>query len=163
MPISLVMLIGLPGSGKSFVAQQLQCHYPGSPLIATDQIRAQLFGDEAIQGTWLRVWREVESQFRSAVTQIQQQHSPLAIYDATNVVRRQRKDAIQLARITGFNHLTGYWLDPPLETCLQRNRQRHRRVPEAIIWKMHRQLTDAPPSLTDGLDRLIHTLNPVLI
>jgi predicted kinase len=163
MTISLIMMIGLPGSGKSFAAQQLHHYHLRSPLISTDRIREQLFGDEAIQGAWLRVWREIETQFRLAVTQIQQQQAPLAIYDATNAARRQRKEAIQLAKTVGFNHITGYWLDPPLKTCLQRNQQRHRQVPEEIIHKMHRQLTGAPPSLSDGLDRLVHTLSPVLI
>lgn len=152
---SLILMIGLPGSGKSFMAKQLQQRYPGSLLISTDAIRAQLFGDEAIQGAWLRVWRTVEAQFREAVKRILQGNAPLAIYDATNAARRQRKDAIALARETGFTHITGFWIDAPLELCLERNSRRDRYVPEEIIQKMQRQLSDAPPSLADGLDFLV--------
>ena len=46
----LILLIGLPGSGKSSLAEQLVAQSPGSAIISTDAIRAQLFGDEGIQG-----------------------------------------------------------------------------------------------------------------
>jgi len=152
---SLILMIGLPGSGKSFMAQRFQQQYSESLLISTDAIRAQLFGDEAIQGSWLRVWGRVEAQFQEAVKEILQGNAPLAIYDATHAARRQRKDAIALARETGFTHITGFWIDTPLELCLERNFRRDRHVPEEIIQKMHRQLSDAPPSLADGLDFLV--------
>ncbi len=163
----LILLIGLPGSGKSFVARQLVAECPHRQLIATDTIRAQLFGDEAYQGPWGLIWQEVERQFRQAVTH-QRGHFlyedsktsrtviPQAIYDATNAARRSRKSAIALAKDTGFSRITGLWIDTPLSLCLFRNRQRQRQVPEKIILQMHQQLTDAPPKLSEGFHRLIH-------
>lgn len=124
-------------------------------LISTDAIRAQLFGDEAIQGAWLLVWRQIESQFRQALWQIEGGQAKEAIYDATNAARQQRKEALALARETGFTHITGLWLDIPVWLCLARNRRRQRQVPDEVIFRMHRKLRDAPPSLEDGLDRLI--------
>ncbi|MGF1480295.1 MAG: AAA family ATPase [Cyanophyceae cyanobacterium] len=151
----LILLIGLPGSGKSSLARQLTVVYPRSQIIATDAIRAQLFGDEAVQGPWQLVWRQVEVQFRSAVESIQAGSIPQAIYDATNVARRQRREAIALARATGFTHLSGLWLDTPLPVCLERNRRRERFVPVTVIERMYRQLRGAPPALDEGLDRLV--------
>ena len=78
-----------------------------------------------------------------------------AIYDATNAQRRHRRKVIALARATGFTHITGLWLDTPVWLCLARNRRRVRQVPEDVIFRMHRQLRDAPPTLEEGLDRLI--------
>lgn len=153
---SLLLLIGLPGSGKSTLAQQLLAEAPHRQLISTDAIRSQLFGDEAIQGPWLLVWREVQRQFQQAVVQISCGAATEAIYDATNVKRRNRREVIALARATGFTHITGLWLDTPVWLCLARNRRRDRQVPEDVIFRMHRQLRDAPPTLTEGLDRLIH-------
>jgi predicted kinase len=146
----LILLIGLPGSGKSSLAQQLVAECPHNQLIATDAIRAQLFGDESIQGSWLLVWREVQRQFSQAVEEKRQ-----AIYDATNAARKQRREAIATARDRGFTQITGLWLDTPVQECLERNRLRSRQVPEEVILQMYRQLVDAPPTLADGLDRLI--------
>jgi predicted kinase len=114
-----------------------------------------LFGDEAVQGCWLNVWREVDRELRQAVQAIASGPTQQAIYDATNVVRKSRRQAIALARGTGFTHLTGIWLNEPLEVCLQRNQQRDRQVPDEVIERMNRRLWGAPPAIQDGFDCLI--------
>jgi predicted kinase len=149
----LIFLIGLPGSGKSFLAAHLAHQHPGQVLISTDAIRAQLFGDESVQGTWRLIQLEIQRQMQQAVQQMLEA-SPAAIYDATNTRRKNRRAAIVLARSAGFRHITGVWLDPSLEICLERNRTRDRQVPEHVIYRMYRQLRGAPPSLSDGLDCL---------
>jgi len=146
----LILLVGLPGSGKSSLASRLLAEWPRSQVISTDAIRAQLFGLESVQGSWVLVWRQIHRQLLQAV-----EHSPIAIYDATNAVRHHRIEAIALARATGFTNITGIWLDTPLNICLKRNRQRDRVVPEEVILQMHASLLEAPPTLQDGLDRLI--------
>jgi predicted kinase len=147
----LILLIGLPGSGKTTLAHKLLAEYSGSHLICTDSIRAQLFGSQEVQGSWLLVWRQVHEQMRQAVAL-----SAMAIYDATNAVRRYRKDAIALARTTGFTHIIGVCLDTPLTLCLERNQKRDRTVPEEVILQMHASLLNAPPTQQEGFDYLIH-------
>jgi predicted kinase len=151
----LIFLIGLPGSGKSSLARQLVSENQGHLLISTDAIRGQLFGDEAIQGPWFLIWQQLQQQFSKAVLGICERQLETAIYDATNAVCKQRREAIALARETGFTQITGLWLDLPVWLCLARNRRRQRQVPDAVILRMHRQLREAPPSVADGLDRLI--------
>jgi len=151
----LIFLIGLPGSGKSTLAMALLQQCPQRRLVSTDAIRAALFGDAAVQGPWLKVWQAVEQQFTETVAQIQQGEVREGVFDATNVVRRQRRLAIALARRCGFTQITGLWMDTPLELCLARNQGRDRRVPEEIIQSMHRCLWGAPPSLADDLDELL--------
>lgn len=124
-------------------------------LISTDAIRCQLFGDEATQGPWLPIWREVQRRFGQAVIRISSGVAREAIYDATNTRRRSRREVIALARATGFAQITGIWMDTPVWLCLARNRRRDRVVPESVIFRMQRQLRDAPPSLQEGLDNLI--------
>jgi len=153
--LPLILLIGLPGSGKTTLAQRIQASSSGYLIISTDRIRAQLFGDEAIQGSWLLIWRQVQQQMQQAIAQIHEQKSIAVLYDATNVVRRDRRQLLVQLRSIGFNHLTGLWVDTPLPLCLERNQQRLRQVPEAVILRMHRRLTGAPPSLAEGLDCLI--------
>ena len=151
----LILLMGLPGSGKSTLAQALLNSHRDCLLISTDAVRSQLFGNEAIQGSWLKIWLEVRRQFQDAVLQIGLGRASLAIYDATNVVRKQRRQAIDLARKTGFSHITGLWVNTPLSVCLTRNWNRDRKVPEEVILRMNRRLTGAPPSTEEGLDHLI--------
>ncbi len=146
----LILLIGLPGSGKSTLAKQLLAECPQIQLISTDAIRGQLFGNEAIQGSWLLIEREIQRQLQLAVVS-----SQTAIYDATNAKRSDRRDTIILTRNLGFTHIIGIWLDTPVWLCLARNQKRLHHVPEEIIFRMYRQLRDAPPSVEEGLDCLI--------
>jgi predicted kinase len=146
----LILLIGLPGSGKSTLAKKLLTECPQMPLISTDTIRGQLFGSQAVQGSWLLIWREIKRQLQQAIST-----ENTAIFDATNAQRRHRREVIALARDLGFTHITGIWVDTPVWLCLARNKKRSRQVPEEIILRMHRQLRDATPSLEEGLDRLI--------
>lgn len=157
----LLLLIGLPGSGKSTLAAQLLQTDPRRQLISTDAIRAQLFGDEAVQGDWRLVGREVERQLRQAVLAIQAGTATEAVYDATNVVRKQRRQAIALSRACGFTHITGIWLNTPLKVCLHRNQARDRQVPPAVIERMYRRLWGAPPATSEGLDELITGSSPI--
>ncbi len=143
----LILLIGLPGSGKSTLAKKLLAECPQMSLISTDAIRGQLFGSQAVQGSWLLIWREIEGQFQQATSTYK-----TAIFDATNAQRRHRREVIALARDLGFTHVRGIWVDTPVWLCLARNKRRSRQVPEEIILRMHRQLRDAPPSLEEGLD-----------
>ncbi|MUG98898.1 AAA family ATPase [Scytonema sp. UIC 10036] len=146
----LLLLIGLPGSGKSTLAQHLLADCPQMQIISTDTIRRQLFGGEAVQGPWLVLWREVLRQFQETIAT-----GNIAIYDATNAQRRQRREVIASAREIGFTHITGVWIDTPVWLCLARNKKRQRQVPEEVIFRMHRQLRDAPPSLEEGLNDLL--------
>jgi predicted kinase len=149
----LILLIGLPGSGKTTLARQLV--ESGHLLISTDAIRAQLFGDEAIQGSWLKVWLEVQRQFQQAIARITQGEGRSAVFDATNAVRRHRRQVILSAQAIGFTRITGLWLDTDLEVCLERNRNRSRQVPEDVILRMHRCLMGAMPSVQEGMHDLI--------
>jgi predicted kinase len=146
----LLLIIGLPGSGKSTLAKKLLVECPQMQLISTDAIRGQLFGNEAIQGSWLVIERQIQRQLQVAIVS-----GKTAIYDATNAQRGHRREALASARDLGFTHITGMWVDTPVWLCLARNKRRLRQVPEEIILRMHRQLRDAPPTVAEGLDCLI--------
>ncbi|ERN42765.1 putative kinase [Rubidibacter lacunae KORDI 51-2] len=156
MTIPLILLIGLPGSGKSTFARAVATDFPDTQIVSTDAIRADLYGNAAIQGSWLHVWKHAEVRLCRAVESIRRGHCPGAIYDATNVVRRHRRDAIACARACGFTRITGVFLDLPLPMCLQHNDRRDRVVPTEVMLGMDRKLRAAPPSHSDGLDALLH-------
>ena len=156
----LVLLIGIPGSGKTSLATQLALNANGC-VVSTDRIRAGLFGDESTQGPWGLVWREVQNQFATAVLHIHLGQAAFAIYDATNARRRSRREAVLLARRSGFDYITAVWLNLLLQVCLERNQQRLRQVPEPVIQRMHRQVWCCPPRLDEGFDRVLHADMPL--
>jgi predicted kinase len=150
--IPLWIMIGLPGSGKSTWAARFSRNTPPLALIATDQIRQALFGEEAIQGPWMCVWTRVTHDLQQAVWQTRQDLLAGAIYDATNTQRQDRQIVLQTARRLGFTRLMAVWCDSPLAICLDRNQRRSRHVPEAVIQTMARQLAGAPPHCDEGFD-----------
>lgn len=152
-PISAChMLIGPPGSGKSTVAQHLQQLLPGSCLISTDQIRQQLYGNEAYQGDW----NEISAQVKTAITAALQANQAV-IYDATNARRPWRMTFLQ--EFSGAEPWVGWHLTTPLRQCQQWNQQRDRAVPRKVIDQMHQALHRFPPLAGEGFD-LVQTLDP---
>ena len=158
-PIPLVVLVGIPGSGKSTWAKAYVAQHPDYCLVSTDQIRASLYGDEAVQGDWRQVWRQVLTQWQRGIEQVQQGKLTGVLYDATNTRRRNRRQVIVTARTLGFNPITLVWFDVPLTVGLSRNRLRSRQVPPEVIVAMHRQLCGAAPSLAEDVDQ-IQRLSP---
>jgi predicted kinase len=143
--IACHFLIGLPASGKSTLAQIL-AQESGGLIISTDRVRAQLYGDEAVQGVWQEIEKEVFSQVKGAIDQRQS-----VIYDATNANRLWRTGFLQQVADFGDLRWIGWYLDLPVEVCKQRNRERDRLVPESVIDSMAAELVQFPPDVSDGL------------
>jgi predicted kinase len=140
-------LIGVPGSGKSTFARQL-ARVTGGAIVSTDRIRAQLFGDEAIQGDWRAIEAEAIAKIRSTA----RDRRPV-IYDATNAKRCWRIE--MLHKLGDLDVLwMGWYLTPPLSRCQQFNRQRDRQVPDAVIEAFYRSLRRFPPIDAEGFARV---------
>ena len=144
------IIVGVPGSGKSTLAEQMVKYNPSYQIVSTDRIRAQLYGDEAIQGNWQAIQEEVFSQIEQALSA---QH-PI-IYDATNFKRPQRIAFLQ--KLAKYQNV--YWvawhLQTPLATCIDRNQLRSRQVPDAVIQTMHQWLSTFPPIPAEGFANVI--------
>lgn len=144
-----LMLIGLPGSGKSSFARQLVEQSPRWQLLSTDALREQLFGQASIQGPWSAIEQALDQQLRAA----RLAQRPV-ILDSTQARRRHRRLALAQLAQAGYGAVGGLWLREPLGRCCQRNRDRDRQVPRAVIQAMHRSLTAAPPRLDEGFSQL---------
>ena len=142
-------LIGSPGSGKSTLASKLAQLDPTAVIVATDAIRALLFGDDLIQGEWSLVEKEVLFQMEAAFCAGRK-----VIYDATNAKREWRCSMLNLLAEKNISWL-GWQITTPLETCLQWNQQRQRQVPASVIEKMYYTLQEVPPQATEGFIALV--------
>lgn len=151
VPLICHILIGCPGCGKSTFAAQLHQLYPTAKVVSTDQIRAELFGDENIQGNWALVEEQVISQIKQAI-----QAEQAIIYDATNAKKEWRVAllkqlmALSLKEYKQEVQWVGWYLQTPLEVCKVWNKQRNRQVPELVIEELFQSLQDNPPDESEG-------------
>jgi predicted kinase len=138
------LLIGLPSSGKSTLAEQMQFIIPNSRIVSTDRIRQELYGDASYQGEWSDIEAVILIQVQSAIAQ-----NCSVIYDATNAQRVWRMTLLhKLAEIAP--NWVGWHLKTPRQTCHQWNQQRDRIVPRAVIDRYDQQLRQFPPIAAEG-------------
>lgn len=138
----LIVLIGLPGSGKSTWAAAQH-----ATILSSDAMRLLLSGDENNQLIHARVF----STLRYLLKQRLELGATPTILDATNLRRKDRKPWLQLA---ARHHATveAVFFDVPLATALARNASRARIVPPAAIERLAARLQ--PPSRDEGFARI---------
>jgi predicted kinase len=147
------LLVGPPSSGKTTLAHQLQSHLPNAIVISTDALRAELFGDAAIQGPWVEIETLLLSRIRTAVAE----HRSV-IYDATNVNRSWRSSLIQKLQLPQVDWVA-WRLLTPLPTCLVWNQQRDRQVPPQAITDYYHELNRCKVMTAEGFLAVLE-LNP---
>ncbi len=150
-----MLLIGLPGSGKSTWARRFVQQFPRYEVLSTDETRALLYGDAVVQGEWPQIWQQLALRLQQGIQAIDLQICEGIIFDATNAQRRRRRELLKTFRDIGYSDIGGVWFDTPLALCLDRNQQRDRTVPPEVILKMHRELVGGPPHIDDGFDWLM--------
>jgi predicted kinase len=152
----LIVLVGLPGSGKSSYAEQFKAVddaiCTGVTVIhSSDAIREELFGDAGSQEGNGKVF---ELMRKRTIEDLRADKT--VIYDATNVTRKARKSAIACAQPTHDTvecHIV--WAEP--EECIRRDGLRDRKVGPAVIDKMLRRWQS--PWLDEGFDKIEVHLN----
>ncbi|MBC8166342.1 MAG: ATP-binding protein [Bryobacteraceae bacterium] len=137
-----MLLVGLPGSGKSTWAEQ-----QGTAVISTDQIRFLLSDDAANQ----LIHGPVFATGRFLLRKRLGLRRPVTYIDATNATRHERRTWIQLAQMFDAR-VEAIFFDTPLDLCKQRNRNRARVVPEWAMDALASRLT--APSLDEGLEAI---------
>lgn len=141
-----IMLVGIPGSGKSSVAKY--CSLAGYHVISTDAIRYALYGSESILGSWNEIQEVIEDELASAY-----RDGKRVCYDATNCKQQYRRDFLQLSdRVTSSTYSwDALVVETPLQVAVERRSQPDiRNVPPHVILKMHEDLTKEFPVISEG-------------
>lgn len=139
---TVVLTIGLPGSGKSSWFKRNNI----TPL-SSDMIRALLFDDPDEQRFQDLVFSNLRSMLRARLVA----RRPMNFVDATNLTPHDRHSWIKLAKDYGYEAQALYF-DVPLEVCLERNQRRQRTVSEDIMRKMAAKLK--APTFDEGFAKI---------
>ena len=138
------MTVGCPASGKSTWAEQYR---DGFIIVSSDAIRADLYGDESIQGNPVEVFELAKKNIVDALKQGKD-----VIFDATNMKYKNRMNIMHEVNKFSSEYLIKVCeiFVEPIEVLLERNANRERHVPEHVIRRMTRQFE--MPTYAEGFN-----------
>ena len=125
---TLLMMCGLPCSGKSYKAQEL---FNDTFIFSSDELRLEMFGDINYQEHNQDLFAELHSRIKGAL-----QLGYNVCYDACNISYKRRMAFLRELKNIPCNKIC-FVMAPPYEECLKRNEQRERKVPEHVIKRMY--------------------------
>lgn len=135
---TVVLLCGLPASGKSSLASKLKDQIENLAHIEYDVLEQQILaGSSNDSEEWER---EAWNQVRLLALQELEKHlgtAEIIIMDDNFHLRGMRKQIHRL--LLGYENINFgiLWMCTPVEECIERNRTRPDKVPEEVIQKLH--------------------------
>lgn len=145
----LYIMMGLPGSGKSKAAEELQFFNPKrTEIISSDKIREELYGDESIQGNPKEVFDLVMSRGNAYLKK-----GVNVIIDSTNINSKKRRHLISAITSDVEVEVIGVVVPASINACVRFDSQRERTVGYQVIHRMWKQWQT--PHLKEGFDRFM--------
>ena len=149
---NLYVMIGLPGSGKSYWANKLYIDneqlYEPTVILSSDEYRKKLYGDESDQTHNNEVFNALYSDMRKYLSE-----GKSVIFDATNTTLKARRRIFnEIQGIKDINHIIVYVVCPPIEKCYEQNSMRERKVENYVIDKFYRSFQF--PQKFEGFDMI---------
>jgi len=139
---TVVLAIGLPGSGKSSWFKR----HDISPL-SSDLLRTLLFDDATEQRFQDLVFSNLRSMLKARLIA----RRPMNYVDATNLSPHDRHTWIKMAKDYGYE-VHAVFFDVPVEVCIERNQRRERNVPEDVMRRMAGKLK--APTFEEGFAKI---------
>ena len=139
----LILTVGPPGCGKTSYATQYLREHNNTIHLSSDSIRAELYGDESIQGDPSEVFSRMQKRAIEALN-----NGYDVIYDATNITRKDRASIISIC--PKFVQIECHIIWLPIYNCINRDAIRKRTVGQAVIDKMLKKFQ--APYYDEGID-----------
>lgn len=138
-----IMLVGLPGCGKSTYAEKIS-KAENAIVLSSDALREELYGNVNDQEHNGEVFQELHKRAKKHL-----RNGLNVIIDATNVNRKRR-----IHFINEFSdwELEAHYLCSSFNVCKYRDTQRQRSVGEEVIKRMYKQLQ--VPTYIEGWDNV---------
>lgn len=146
MKPKFIMLVGIPGSGKTTYATILTLVTDAIHL-SSDGIRAELYGDEATQGNPSEVFEIMHKRTLEALAS-----GFDVIYDATNITRKDRASII--SKLPEHVRIECHVMQTPIEICIKRDFERTRSVGKHVIDRMFKRFQ--APEYDEGFDSIAY-------
>ena len=127
---TLILMVGIPASGKSTFAWDIADEF-NIPVVESDNVREQLYGDAAIQGNPEKVFDEVYKKVNHWI------ECGVCILDATHCLRWNRWSAV--AHVCP-DQVVYIIMDNDIEQAKERNAARDRVCPDSVIDRMAKNL-----------------------
>jgi predicted kinase len=138
----IVVLVGLPGSGKSSWLERQKV-----VGISSDSIRHVLADDPTDQTIHSRVFLTMRYLLRQRLAI----GRPVTYMDATHLIPEERRPYVEIAGWYGCD-VEALFFDAPLAVCRARNASRPRVVPDDAMERM--ALKVIPPEMSEGFARI---------
>jgi len=136
MSKSIILLVGIPGSGKStYIKDNFSNEKGDLVIINADSIRKKFYGDENIQGDGKKVFNEVYRTFKEALLYDSIQR---IVVDNTNTTFKTRKNYYQLIKenYSSDDYTIELIFFTNFEQAKERNKNRDRVVPDEVMDRM---------------------------
>lgn len=138
----IVLLVGLPGSGKSTWLER-----NGLRALSSDAIRELLADDPTDQSLNARVFATLRFLLRQRLAI----GRPVTYVDATHLSVEERRPYLTLGSAYGCD-VEAVWFDVPAAVCEERNRGRTRVVPPDAMERLAKKLV--PPAVEEGFTKI---------
>lgn len=140
----LIVLSGIPASGKSTYGNRISDNNYDFNLVCPDSIREELYGNASVQGDGNKVFEIAHTRLKLIGCRCGN-----AIFDATNLTAQRRKELIEIMR-PYYDTIVCHFFRPNYEKSREQNEMRERKVPNEVIRRMANQWEE--PTTAEGFD-----------
>lgn len=129
----IIMMKGIPGSGKSTWAKEYVLANPNTVRVNNDELAEMMFNNDFPEKARYKFVEQVREEI---ILEALEQGFDVLI-DNTNLPAKWRTRYSDLAVAHGYKFEVIDFTSMPLQVCIERNKKRERTIPEKVIVDMY--------------------------